>query len=57
MSEDSFTTSSSYSPDTAPCFYSWKEIYPELEILQQNIDVIKMEAEAIGQVTQGIQGY
>lgn len=47
---DSFVASTSYSPDVAPCFYSWRDMYPELSILQQNIDIIKAEAAAIGQV-------
>lgn len=34
----------------AQCFYSWREIYPELQLLLDNIEVIKEESKKIGQV-------
>ena len=41
-----------FSSDVAPCFYSWREIFPELELLHENIDTIREESKAIGQVYQ-----
>ena len=37
--------------EVAPCFYHWREVYPELELLINNIEVIKKEAVSIGQVS------
>jgi hypothetical protein len=36
--------------EVAQCFYSWRELYPELKVLLDNIDVIKEESQTIGQV-------
>jgi hypothetical protein len=45
-------TSVSFSASVAaPCFYHWKEIYPELDILIKNIDIIRQEALNIGKVS------
>jgi hypothetical protein len=35
---------------SAPCYYHWREMYPEMQLLIDNIEVIKQEAAAIGQV-------
>ena len=35
--------------EIAENYYDWKEIYPELQILLDNIDVIKAESEKIPQ--------
>jgi hypothetical protein len=43
-------TSAKGSLDVAQCFYSWREMYPELELLLDNIEVIKEESRSIGQV-------
>jgi hypothetical protein len=43
-------TSARASLDVAQCFYSWREIYPELELLLDNIEIIKEESRSIGQV-------
>jgi hypothetical protein len=44
-------TSAKGSLDVAQCFYSWREMYPELELLLDNIEVIKQESRSIGQVS------
>lgn len=47
-----FTASTpTFDSEVAQCFYSWREMYPELKLLLDNIDVIKREAAIIGQVT------
>lgn len=48
---DEFTpTTASLSSGVAQCFYSWREMYPELEILLENIEVLKKEAKTIEKV-------
>ena len=39
-----------FDTDVAPCFYNWRELFPELEFLLNNIDIIKEESKSIGQV-------
>ena len=43
-----------FDSEVAPCFYHWREMYPELEILYNNINIIKEEAKSIGQVSESI---
>jgi hypothetical protein len=47
---DSTQGNKSEREEVAQCFYSWRELYPELKILLDNIDVIREEAQTIGQV-------
>lgn len=37
-------------PDVADNFYYWRDIFPELEILEENIEVILSESENIEKV-------
>lgn len=39
-----------FDTEVAPCFYNWRELFPELEVLLNNIEVIKEESKSIGQV-------
>jgi hypothetical protein len=47
---DSTQGNKSEREEVAQCFYSWREIYPELKVLLDNIDVIREESQTIGQV-------
>lgn len=40
-----------FDTDVAPCFYNWREVFPELQAIYDNIDIIKEESKHIGQVT------
>ena len=40
-----------FDTEVAPCFYNWRELFPELEVLLNNIEVIKEESKSIGQVS------
>jgi len=39
-----------FDTDVAPCFYNWREVFPELQVIYDNIDIIKEESKLIGQV-------
>lgn len=39
-----------FDTEVAPCFYNWRELFPELEVLLKNIEIIKEESKSIGQV-------
>mmetsp|Transcript_32183 Transcript_32183/g.54281 ORF Transcript_32183/g.54281 Transcript_32183/m.54281 type:complete len:246 (+) Transcript_32183:72-809(+) len=41
------TVSNETTGAVAPCFYSWQGLYPELQILLDNIEIIKEEVDAV----------
>ena len=37
--------------DQSPNYYDWKEIFPQLQILRDNIEILKIDSQAIESVS------